>query len=106
MNSRTKKLNQARDRFISKHKKGNKIPCVICHEPGVWAHLVGRNVPFKWNDPTKDGMAIGLCPRHHAEYDRETSLPKRMEFWERHNFFSLAQKLFNLQQEVSDESTN
>jgi len=99
MNSRTKKLNTARSNFKDKFKKLRKVPCVICHEAGVWAHLVGRNVPYKWNDPTKDGMAIGLCPRHHAEYDKNTSLQARQEFWERYNYYTLAQKLFNFQKE-------
>jgi hypothetical protein len=94
MNSRTKKLNTARKEFLAKNLRGQKLPCIICFQPGEWAHLIGRNVPVAGNDPTKDGMAIGLCRKHHSEYDKNTSIEKRMEFWEKYNFYSLAQKLF------------
>lgn len=102
MNARTRKLNKARNEFYHKNLRGGKLPCVICYQPGEWAHLLGRNVPFKGNDPTKDGMAIGLCRTHHRAYDANTSVEKRMEFWEENNFYSLAQKIFNIKEPKDD----
>lgn len=91
MNSRTKKMNKARQEFRSKNPK-----CLICFQPAVWAHLVGRNTPYKKNDPTKTGNTVPLCHMHHIEYDKNTSPRKRIEFWEKHNFYSVAQKVLVL----------
>ena len=50
----------------------------------VGAHLVGRNTPYAWNDPADPDLIIPLCPTHHASYDKNTAIQKRI-LWLKEN---------------------
>lgn len=89
MNSRTKKFKEASKEF---HKENQK--CLICFQPAQWCHLLGRNNPAPNYDSVEH--TVPLCWKHHQEYDRNTSAEARINFWEKHNYFSLAKVVYDL----------
>lgn len=73
------------DAAIQKVKK-RSTGCLACRNGFsgdsiiVGAHLVGRNTPYAWNDPADPDLIIPLCPTHHASYDKNTAIQKRIQW--------------------------
>lgn len=96
---------------MKRHRRTNKIValgkifhstfqyCTICGgSPVDMAHLVGRNVSYKkngieQNDPTKLEAVVPLCRKHHMQYDKNTSLDARIEFWHKNGCSTIANKM-------------
>ena len=72
---------------------------MICGcSPVDMAHLVGKNVSYKkngveQNDPTVMEAVVPLCRAHHREYDRNTGIHQRIEFWLKYKKHSIADKI-------------
>lgn len=78
MNRRTKEIEAA----ILKAKQRDEYKCRKCgleNKSNHGAHLIGRNVPYKKNDPTNPKYIITLCFTHHKEYDKNTDCKQRIK---------------------------
>lgn len=66
--------------------KQRDVVCQVCGAiPIDGAHFVPRNNPLPGNNPANPDSIVGLCRKHHQEYDKNKTHEDRIKWLDKHD---------------------